>query len=223
VSGTVLDKASGQPIPGVNVNVQGANNGVSTDFDGKFQLSNVKKGDQIVFSYIGYKNSVVSYNSQKTLSVSLEESSSELKEVVIQVGYGSVKKKDATGAVTVLTSKDFNKGPVTSADQMIQGKVAGLQIVNGGGSPGEGATIRIRSGSSLSANNDPLYVIDGVPVAAGGVNGGRNPLSTINQNNIESISVLKDASATAIFGSRASNGVIIITTKKGKAGDLQIS
>jgi iron complex outermembrane receptor protein len=125
--------------------------------------------------------------------------------------------------VTVLTTKDFNKGPVTSADQMIQGKVAGLQIINGGGSPGEGATIRIRSGSSLSANNDPLYVIDGVPVAAGGVEGGRNPLTTINQNNIESITVLKDASATAIYGSRASNGVIIITTKKGKAGELKIN
>jgi TonB-linked SusC/RagA family outer membrane protein len=223
VGGTVLDKVSGQPIPGVNVNVQGAANGVSTDFDGKYQLSNVKKGDKIVFSYIGYKNTVVDYVAQKSLNVSLEEDANQLKEVVIQVGYGTVKKKDATGAVTVLTTKDFNKGPVTSADQMIQGKVAGLQIINGGGSPGEGATIRIRSGSSLSANNDPLYVIDGVPVAAGGVEGSRNPLSTINQNNIESISVLKDASATAIYGSRASNGVIIITTKKGKAGDLQIN
>ncbi|RKS99752.1 TonB-dependent receptor [Flavobacterium sp. 123] len=223
LSGIVVDKATGQPIPGVNVNVQDANNGVSTDFDGKFQLSNVKKGNKVVFSFIGYKNFVVNYDSQKSVSVSLEENASELKEVVVQVGYGSVKKKDATGAVTVLTAKDFNKGPVTSADQMIQGKVAGLQIVNGGGSPGEGATIRIRSGSSLSASNDPLYVIDGVPVAAGGVEGGKNPLATINQNNIESISVLKDASATAIYGSRASNGVIIITTKKGKSGDLQVS
>lgn len=223
LSGIVVDKATGQPIPGVNVNVQDANNGVSTDFDGKFQLSNVKKGNKVVFSFIGYKNFVVNYDSQKSVSVSLEENANELKEVVVQVGYGSVKKKDATGAVTVLTAKDFNKGPVTSADQMIQGKVAGLQIVNGGGSPGEGATIRIRSGSSLSASNDPLYVIDGVPVAAGGVEGGKNPLATINQNNIESISVLKDASATAIYGSRASNGVIIITTKKGKSGDLQVS
>jgi TonB-linked SusC/RagA family outer membrane protein len=223
VGGTVLDKASGQPIPGVNVNVQGAANGVSTDFDGKYQLSNVKRGDKIVFSYIGYKNTVVDYVAQNSLNVSLEEDANQLKEVVIQVGYGTVKKKDATGAVTVLTTKDFNKGPVTSADQMIQGKVAGLQIINGGGSPGEGSTIRIRSGSSLNANNDPLYVIDGVPVAAGGVEGSRNPLSTINQNNIESISVLKDASATAIYGSRASNGVIIITTKKGKAGELQVN
>ncbi len=223
LSGTVLDKVSGQPIPGVNVNVQGTTNGVSADFDGKFQLSNVKKGDKVVFSFIGYKNSIVTYNAQKAVTVTLEEDANLLQEVIVQVGYGTVKKKDATGAVTVLTTKDFNKGPVTSADQMITGKVAGLQIINGGGSPGEGATIRIRSGSSLSANNDPLYVIDGVPVAAGGINGGRNPLTTINQNNIESITVLKDASATAIYGSRASNGVIIITTKKGKAGDLQIN
>ncbi|KIA82661.1 SusC/RagA family TonB-linked outer membrane protein [Flavobacterium sp. AED] len=223
LNGVVLDKVSGQPIPGVNVNVQGASNGVSTDFDGKYQLSNVKKGDKVVFSFIGYKNTVVNFDSQKALSVSLEEDSNQLKEVVIQVGYGTVKKKDATGAVTVLTSKDFNKGPVTSADQMIQGKVAGLQIINGGGSPGVDPVIRIRSGSSLSANNDPLYVIDGIPVANGGVEGGRNPLATINQNNIESISVLKDASATAIYGSRASNGVIIITTKKGKSGELKVS
>jgi TonB-linked SusC/RagA family outer membrane protein len=223
LNGVVLDKVSGQPIPGVNVNVQGAANGVSTDFDGKYQLSNVKKGDKVVFSFIGYKNTVVNFDSQKALSVSLEEDSNQLKEVVIQVGYGTVKKKDATGAVTVLTSKDFNKGPVASADQMIQGKVAGLQIINGGGSPGVDPVIRIRSGSSLSANNDPLYVIDGIPVANGGVEGGRNPLATINQNNIESISVLKDASATAIYGSRASNGVIIITTKKGKSGELKVS
>ncbi|MEZ7504185.1 SusC/RagA family TonB-linked outer membrane protein [Flavobacterium sp. Arc2] len=223
LSGTVLDKSSGQPIPGVNVNVQGSTNGVSTDFDGKFQLPNAKKGSKIVFSFIGYKNTVINYDGQKSVTVSLEEDANQLSEVVIQVGYGTVKKKDATGAVTVLTSKDFNKGPVTSADQMIQGKVAGLQIINGGGSPGVDPVIRIRSGSSLSASNDPLYVIDGVPVASGGVEGGKNPLGTINQNNIESISVLKDASATAIYGSRASNGVIIITTKKGKSGELQVS
>ena len=222
-SGSVIDKASGQPIPGVNVNVQGSTMGASTDIDGKFVLVNVKKGDKVVFSFIGYKSEIVEFNNQQSLTVSLGEDANQLKEVVIQVGYGTVKKKDATGSVAVLTAKDFNKGPVTSADQMIQGKVAGLQIINGGGSPGEGATIRIRSGSSLSANNDPLYVIDGVPVAAGGISGGRNPLSTINQNNIESITVLKDASATAIYGSRASNGVIIITTKKGKAGELKIN
>lgn len=222
-SGKVLDKTSGQPLSGVNINVQGSTTGTSTDFDGKFQLSNVKKGDKIVFSFIGYKSETVEFNAQQSITISLEEDTNQLKEVVVQVGYGTVKKKDATGAVATLTAKDFNKGPVSSADQMIQGKVAGLQIINGGGSPGQGAVIRIRSGSSLSANNDPLFVIDGLPVAAGGVQGGKNPLSTINQNDIESITVLKDASATAIYGSRASNGVIIITTKKGKSGELKVT
>ncbi|MRX66543.1 iron complex outermembrane recepter protein [Flavobacterium resistens] len=223
LNGTVVDKATGQPIPGVNVNVQGSKGGTSTDFDGKFQLPNLKNGDKVVVSFIGYVSTTVTFSGQKTVSVSLEEDTNQLKEVVVQVGYGTVKKKDATGAVTVLGAKDFNKGPVASADQMIQGRVAGLQIINGGGSPGADPIVRIRSGSSLSANNDPLYVIDGIPVANGGVEGGRNPLSTINQNDIESVSVLKDASATAIYGSRASNGVIIITTKKGKSGDIKVS
>ncbi|MDQ6470345.1 TonB-dependent receptor [Flavobacterium sp. LHD-80] len=223
LNGTVVDKATGQPIPGVNVNVQGSKAGTSTDFDGKFQLPNLKNGDKIVVSFIGYVSSTVTFSGQKNVSVTLEEDTNQLKEVVVQVGYGTVKKKDATGAVTVLGAKDFNKGPVQSADQMIQGRVAGLQIINGGGSPGADPIVRIRSGSSLSANNDPLYVIDGIPVANGGVEGGRNPLSTINPNDIESQTVLKDASATAIYGSRASNGVIIITTKKGKSGDIKVS
>ncbi|MBF4473346.1 SusC/RagA family TonB-linked outer membrane protein [Flavobacterium sp. HJJ] len=223
VEGTVLDNVSGQPIPGVNVKIEGGTTGVSTDFDGKFQFANAKPTDVLTISYMGYQTKSITIGSQKSLIIKLEEDSNQLKEVVVQVGYGTVKKKDATGAVTVLGTKDFNKGPVSSADQMMQGKVAGLQIINGGGSPGADPIVRIRSGSSLSANNDPLYVIDGIPVANGGVEGGRNPLSTINQNDIESISVLKDASATAIYGSRASNGVIIITTKKGKSGDIKVS
>jgi TonB-dependent starch-binding outer membrane protein SusC len=223
VEGTVLDNTSGQPIPGVNVKIEGSATGASTGFDGKFQLSDVKPTDVLSISYMGYTTRTVVVGSQTSITIKLQEDANQLKEVVVQVGYGSVKKKDATGAVTLLTAKDFNKGPVTSADQMIQGRVAGLQIINGGGSPGADPVVRIRSGSSLSASNDPLYVIDGVPVAAGGVEGGRNPLSTINQNDIESVSVLKDASATAIYGSRASNGVIIITTKKGKAGDIKVS
>ena len=139
------------------------------------------------------------------------------------MGTGLRKKSDVNSSVSSIKTKDIQDIKQVSLDQMIQGKVAGLQITNAGGSPGEGATIRIRSGSSLNAQNDPLYVIDGVPVAAGGVSGSRNPLATINQNNIESITVLKDASATAIYGSRASNGVIIITTKKGKKGDMKVN
>ena len=223
LSGTVLDKASNQPIPGVNVVVGGTQNGTSTDFDGNFKLT-VKKGDNIVFSYIGFKTYTLVYNAQKDISIILEEDSSQLEEVVV-IGYGTVKKKDATGAVSTVTSADFNRGPLVSADQLIQGKVSGLQIINGGGAPGEGAQIRIRSGSSLSAGNEPLYVVDGVPLDTGGgaVQGGRNPLSAINQNDIESVTVLKDASATAIYGSRASNGVIIITTKRSKGGEIKIN
>ncbi|CAN1570577.1 CirA Outer membrane receptor proteins, mostly Fe transport [Flavobacteriaceae bacterium] len=223
VEGMVVDNATGLPIPGVNVKIEGSASGASTGFDGKFQLTNVKPTDVLSISYMGYSTRTITVGSQTSLTIKLQEDSNQLKEVVVQVGYGSVKKKDATGGVTALSTKDFNKGPVVSADAMVTGRVAGMQVINGGGSPGEGATIRIRQGASLSANNDPLYVIDGVAVQAGGINGGRNPLATINQNNIESITVLKDASATAIYGSRASNGVVIITTKKGKAGDLKVS
>ena len=221
VKGTVTDKTSGQTLPGVSILIQGSTTGTSTDLDGKFSLSNVKKGDVINFSYLGFRTHSVNYQNQQELLVQLEEDSSMIDEVVI-IGYGSVRKEDTTGSVTTVTSKDFVKGPVVAADQMIQGKVAGVQVTNGGGAPGEGAMIRIRQGSSLTANNDPLIVIDGIPV--GGDNrGGRNPLATINQNDIESVTVLKDASATAIYGSRASNGVVIITTKKGRSGELKVN
>jgi len=219
LKGTVLDNL-GQTLPGVSVVVKGTSNGVATDFDGNFTLTNVKKGDVVTFSYVGFKAQDLIYNNQKEVSITMQEDAQQLADVVV-IGYGTVKKSDATGSVATVTTKDFVKGPVVSVDQMIQGKVAGLQITNGGGSPGEGSTIRIRGGSSLNANNDPLIVIDGLPVD-GGSSGGRNFLATINQNNIESVTVLKDASATAIYGSRASNGVIIITTKKGKAGDLKV-
>ena len=218
LKGTVLDNL-GQTLPGVNVIVKGSQNGVATDFDGNFTINNLKKGDVLVFSYLGFMTQDLVYNNQKEVSITMIEDSQQLADVVV-IGYGTVKKSDATGSVSTVTTKDFVKGPVVSVDQMIQGKVAGLQITNGGGSPGEGSTIRIRGGSSLLAN-DPLIVIDGLPVD-GGSSGGRNFLATINQNNIESVTVLKDASATAIYGSRASNGVIIITTKKGKAGELKV-
>lgn len=214
LKGTVLDKASGQPIPGVNINVQGGTNSTASDFDGKFQLSNVKSGDKIVFSFIGYSDQTVTYSNQSTISVSLEESANELKEVVVQVGYGSVKKKDATGAVTVITTKDFNKGANVTAENLLNGRVAGL-TVNTSGAPGSGSQIRIRGGSSLFASNDPLIVIDGLPISNSSNTGSSSFLASLNPNDIESFSVLKDASATAIYGSRASNGVIIITTKKG--------
>ncbi|HAH55279.1 MAG TPA: SusC/RagA family TonB-linked outer membrane protein [Flavobacterium sp.] len=214
IGGTVLDKTTGQPLPGVNVNVQGSTTGASTDFDGKFRLSNVKKGDNIVFSFVGYKSETVQFNNQQTISVTLEEDASQLKEVVVQVGYGTVKKKDATGSVAVLGVKDFNKGANVTAENLLNGRVAGV-TVNTSGAPGSGSTIRIRGGSSLFASNDPLIVIDGMPIENVTGKGSTSFLATINPSTIESITVLKDASATAIYGSRASNGVIIITTKKG--------
>jgi TonB-linked SusC/RagA family outer membrane protein len=222
VSGQVQDKASGQPIPGVNIKVEGTSNGVSTDFDGKFKLSNIKKGDKIIFSFIGYKNHTVVFDNQKTMTVALEDEASELKEVVVQVGYGTVKKKDATGSVTVLASKDFNKGQNVTAESLITGRIAGVSIT-GGGSPGAKANIRIRGGSSLNASNEPLIVLDGLPLSNAVPNGSTSILSTIDPNDIETFTVLKDASAAAIYGSRAGNGVIVITTKKGSKEGLKVS
>jgi TonB-dependent starch-binding outer membrane protein SusC len=223
LDGTVVDQKTKQPIPGVNVLVQGSPGGTQTDFDGKFKLANVKKGDKVVFSYIGYKNQVVAFDGQKTLSILLVEDSNELKEVVVQVGYGSVKKKDATGSVALITSKDFNKGAIISTDQLLAGKAAGVRITNNGGDPDSAPNIRIRGGASLSASNNPLIVIDGVPLSDNNPAGVNNPLSLINPNDVESFSILKDASATAIYGVRASNGVILITTRKGTTGKPQFN
>lgn len=214
LSGTVVDKTSGQPLPGVNVVVEGANAGVSTDFDGKFSLTNVKQGQTVVFSYVGYKNATVTFQGQSTVTISLEEDANQLQEVVVQVGYGNVKKKDATGSVTTIGTKDFNKGVATTAENLMSGRIAGLTI-NTSGAPGSGSEIRIRGGGSLFASNDPLIVIDGLPISNTTNTGSTSILASLNPSTIESISVLKDASATAIYGSRASNGVIIITTKKG--------
>lgn len=215
LDGTVVDNASKQPIPGVNVVIKGSGTGTQTDFDGKFKLSDVKKGDVIVFSYLGYTDSSVTYDSQSNVSVSLQEEANQLSEVVVQVGYGTVKKKDATGSVTTLSTKEFNKGANVTAENLLSGRVAGV-TVNTSGAPGSGSQIRIRGGSSLTASNDPLIVIDGLPIQNGdAVKGSTSVLAALNPNDIESMTVLKDASATAIYGSRASNGVIIITTKRG--------
>jgi TonB-linked SusC/RagA family outer membrane protein len=222
VSGIVLDKVSGQPIPGVNVNVQGATNGVSTDFDGKYQLTKIKKGDKIVFSYIGYKNTVVDYVTQNSLNVSLEEDENQLKEVVVQVGYGTVKKKDATGSVSQISANEFNKGINVTPESLISGRISGVNVT-GGGAPGAKADIRIRGGSSLNASNEPLIVLDGLPLSNTTPSGATSILSTIDPNDIESFTILKDASAAAIYGSRAANGVIVITTKKGTKGGVKVN
>jgi len=215
LSGVVVDKKSNQPLPGVNVVVQGANQSTSTDFDGKFKLAGLKNGDKVVLSFIGYESQTLNYTGQKEVSISLDESANQLQEVVVQVGYGSVKKKDATGSVTQLASKDFNKGANVTAENLLSGRIAGLTINAGGGAPGSGSQIRIRGGSSLSASNDPLIVIDGLPVTNDSNVGATSILASLNPNDIESFNVLKDASASAIYGARAANGVIIITTKRG--------
>ena len=214
LSGVVVDSKSNQPVPGVNVVVKGAQQSVATDFDGKFKLSKIKQGDVILFSFVGYKEKAITYSNQTNLKVQLVEDENQLQEVVVQVGYGAVKKKDATGAVTVLTTKDFNKGTMVTAENLLNGRVAGV-TVNTSGAPGSGSQIRIRGGSSLFASNDPLIVVDGLPIENTTVTGSTSFLASLNPSTIESMTVLKDASATAIYGSRASNGVIIITTKKG--------
>jgi TonB-linked SusC/RagA family outer membrane protein len=223
LSGTVVDSGSKQPIPGVNVVVQGAANGTQTDFDGKFQLPGIKKGDVVVFSYLGYTNFTVTYSGQANLTVSLTEEANQLSEVVVQIGYGTVSKKDATGSVALITAKDFNKGAIVSVDQLLSGRAAGVRITTSGGAPDATPEIRIRGGASLSASNNPLIVIDGVPLGNENPAGVSNPFTLINPNDVESFSILKDASATAIYGVRASNGVIIITTKKGSSGEPQFN
>ena len=221
VKGKVLERTTGQPLPGVNIIVKGTSNGTSTDFDGNFNL-NVKNDNAVlVFSFLGYKTVEV-VASSSFMTVSLEDDAQALNEVVV-IGYGSVKKEDLTGSVDLITSKDFNKGPLESPQQLISGKIAGVSVTSGSGAPGDGQNIIIRGLGSLSLTSSPLIVVDGVPLNDGGVGGSRNPLNLINPNDIDSMVVLKDASATAIYGSRAANGVILITTKKGKDTEFRFN
>lgn len=214
VKGLVKD-ATGEPVIGATVRIADGSGGAVTDFDGNFTL-NVKAGTKLQISYIGYDTQEV-VAKDGMIVVLKEDAGQSLNEVVV-IGYGAVKKSDLTGSVTALKPDAKNKGVVVNAQDMMQGKIAGVNVTNGGGTPGGGATIRIRGGSSLSASNDPLIVIDGVPMDNDGVKGLSNPLSMVNPQDIENFNVLKDASATAIYGSRGSNGVIIITTKKGHKG-----
>lgn len=215
VSGNVTETATGLPVPGVNVIVQGTTNGTTTDFDGNYTISNISDEDILVFSFLGFVTQQVPYEGQSTIDITLDEDAASLDEVVL-IGYGATSEQDATGAVEKISTESFNQGAVVAPEQLIAGKSAGVQITPGGGAPGQGGTIRIRGGSSLSASNDPLIVVDGVPLDQRGVAGSRNALNSINPNEIEDFTILKDAAATSIYGSRASNGVILITTKKGK-------
>lgn len=212
LSGVVLDDLDKSPLTGVNIIIKNKNKGDITDFDGKFTL-NVVVGDTLQFSYLGYKTVNHVIKNFDFLTIRMTEDSESLSEVVV-IGYGSTKIKDATGSVVSLRKEDLNKGNIVTPENLLQGRVAGVSINTGGG-PGSGSVIRIRGGSSLNASNDPLIVIDGLPIDNNTIGGSRSILSTINPNEIESFSILKDASAAAIYGSRASNGVIIITTKRG--------
>lgn len=221
VSGTVTEQSTSTPLPGVNVIIKGTTTGTSTDFDGKYQLT-VNNGDVLVFSYIGYATQEITFNGQSTIDVQLVDDFAQLEEIVV-TGYGSVRKEDLTGSADLIKAEDFNEGPIVSPQQLIQGKIAGVSVTSGGGAPGEGQSIIIRGLGSLSLTSSPLIVVDGVPLNDGGVAGTRNPLNLINPNDIESMVVLKDASATAIYGSRAANGVIMITTKKGKDREFRFN
>lgn len=221
VTGTVIDEI-GEPLIGATVKVVGESIGAITDFEGHYTLTIPTTVKKLSFSYVGYEEYVVDITSD-VIDVKMKSNSKVLDEIVV-VGYGVRKKEDLTGSISSVGEKDFNKGVISSPEELVNGKIAGVQIVNGGGSPTSGSTIRIRGGASLNASNDPLIVLDGVPMEVGGsVSGSGNFLSLINPNDIESMTVLKDASSTAIYGSRASNGVIIITTKKGKGDGIKVS
>lgn len=211
LSGTVQD-AAGQPLPGATVLEKGTSNGAVTDIDGNYSLK-VKEEATIVVSFLGYKTQEIAVNGRSSITVTMQDDIASLEEIVV-IGYGTTTVKDATGAVTSVGEKDFNKGNMVTPENLINGRVAGVNVSTGG-APGTGSTIRIRGGSSLDASNAPLVVINGLPIENTNVDGSRSPLSTINPNDIKSMTVLKDASATAIYGSRAANGVIIITTKEG--------
>jgi iron complex outermembrane receptor protein len=210
VKGTIVDVVTKTTLPGVTVTLKNSTNSAISDTNGNYQLK-ADTGDIAIFSFLGY-GTVEKKITGNILNISLKEENKILNEVVV-IGYGSTKKKDLTGSIAQVSSKDFQKAPVTNVEGLIANKVAGVQITPRSGKPGAGSSIIIRGGSSLNASNDPLYVVDGVPLE--GSNGGPGVLSQLNPNDIESFTILKDASASAIYGSRASNGVIIITTKKG--------
>jgi TonB-dependent starch-binding outer membrane protein SusC len=221
ISGVITDKQSGEALIGATVTVPGTNIGAVTDFEGKYAFKAPENATQVQVTYTGYASQVVNLGTDDVLNFQMEPGL-DLKEVVV-IGYGATRKEDLTGVVTAIKEAEFNRGAITSPDQLIAGKVAGVQILSNSGEPGGQVTVRVRGGTSVNAGNEPLYVVDGVPIEntpfnPGGFSNGRNPLNFLNPSDIETFTVLKDASATAIYGSRGANGVILITTKKGKSG-----
>ncbi len=221
VTGKLTDQESGEPLIGASILAVGTSSGTITDFDGNYSLDVPEGVTQLRFSYTGYPTITEDLNGRSTIDLAFQPG--ELLEEVVVVGYGAVKKDDLTGSVNTIEEETFNRGAIVSPTNLIAGKIAGVNISSGDGNPGEGPTVRIRGGTSINASNNPLYVIDGVPLAEGGVAGSRNILNFLNPDDIASMTVLKDASAAAIYGSRGANGVILITTKKGQSGAPRIS
>ncbi|HSF45373.1 MAG TPA: TonB-dependent receptor plug domain-containing protein, partial [Chitinophagaceae bacterium] len=222
VTGTVTNAKDGTPVANASVVVKGTSTGTNTNGSGYFTI-NVGNADAVlVITSVGFGKQEVPVAQYTDLKIQLTEDQGNLNEVVV-VGYGTARKRDLTGAVASISSKDFVKGAIQTPEQLIAGKVAGVQVSSNSGAPGAGSRIRIRGGASLNASNDPLIVIDGVPVDNSGIGGSVNPLNMINPNDIENFTILKDPSAAAIYGSRASNGVILITTKKGSRGALKFT
>ena len=221
VTGKVTDSKDGSPVPNASVTIKGTNLGTTTDAGGNFRIA-VENNAVLVITSVGFGSTEVTVGTQTQLTIQLTSTQGTLNEVIV-VGYGTQRKRDLTGAVATVSAKDFVKGALQTPEQLIAGKVAGVQITPNSVAPGSGSRIRIRGGASLNASNDPLIVIDGVPVDNGGISGATNPLNLINPNDIETFTILKDPSAAAIYGSRASNGVILITTKKGKKGKIKLN
>ncbi len=222
VTGKVTDTKDSSGVAGATVSAKGTRIATQTSADGSFSISVPSNTTMLVISSVGFATQEISIEGKSAIEVWLVVTNTTLNEVVV-TGYGSVRRKDLTSAITTITSKDFTKGPITTLDGLINGRVAGVQITTPSGAPGAGSRILIRGGASLNASNAPLIVIDNVPLDNNGISGAANPLSLINPNDIESFNILKDAAATAIYGNRASNGVIMITTKKGKTGKLKVS
>ncbi len=222
ITGKVTDTRDGSGLSGVSVTPKGSSSGTVTSIDGSFQVTVAGNTNTLSFSSVGYESREVDISGRSSINVAMTTTVSSMDEVIV-IGYGTRTKKDLTGSVTSITAKDFNKGVITTPEQLISGKVAGVSITPNDGAPGSGSTIRIRGGASLNASNDPLIVIDGMPLSNSGIAGAPNALALLNPNDIASFTVLKDASATAIYGSRASNGVIIITTKKGQRGKPRVA
>ena len=218
----VLRSSSGEPLSGATITVKGSGRSVVTDSSGRFVLE-AARGNSLVISYVGFQTREVAVVDETLMNISLQPASSNLMNEVVIVGYGTSRKKDLTGSVVNIGARDFQKGVITTPEQLIAGKAAGVSVISNGGQPGAGSSIRIRGGSSLRASNNPLFVIDGVPLSNDPIAGAGNPLALINPNDIESFTILKDASAAAIYGTRAANGVILITTRKGSGGGLRVN